>query len=314
MNRNVWHPQKSVANDGSEEGGRGSFHTSEFQTPQAIDSDQLKTVKKKAKIPRRRTPTVDVSALVSRASSTAKQKSRKAAKARDTYDTIESQDGPTILECSSVVYRRDPQANINSNANINELCGWRDREIECYKAAADRSATGSNNYFDRSRLQTPAEGLRSNLQSRAGNYSRQASSYGKRKECCYVFQHFYEPRHYIDHYRMTQSYTTLNVPGLKRKMSCDCENGLLEKGEELPPEPKVVEQDPDSYMQLGVKSYGQDGTDPYLQELVSRLGVRGLIQQTREQQLLRSPKPTPPSITKKTKPREDLVVRSNGKK
>ena len=308
MNRSVWHPQKSVANDGSEEGGRGSFHTSELQA--TADPNQLKTAKKKAKIPRRRTPTVDVSALVFHASSTAKQKSGKAAKARDTYDTIESQDGPTILECSSVVYRRDLQANINSNANINELCGWRDREIECYKAAANRSATGSNNYFDRSRLQTPAEGLRSNLQSRSGNYSRQSSSYGKRKECCYVFQHFYEPRHYIDHYHMTQSYTTLNVPGLKRKMSCDCENGL---GEELPPAPKVVEQDPDSYMQLGVKSYSQDGTDPYLRELVSRLGVKGLIQQTREQQLLRSPKPTPPSITKKTKPREDLVIHSNGK-
>jgi hypothetical protein len=82
-------------------------------------------------------------------------------------------------------------------------------------------------------------------------------------------------------------------------------------GEEFPPEPKVVEQDPDNYMQLGVKSYGQDA-DPYLRELVSRLGVRGLVQ-TREQQLLRTPKPTPPSITKKTKPREDLVVRSNGK-
>lgn len=109
---------------------------------------------------------------------------------------------------------------------------------------------------------------------------------------------------------MTQSYTTLNVPGLKRKMSCDCENGL---GEELPPAPKVVEQDPDSYMQLGVKFYSQDGADPYLRELVSRLGVKGLTQQTREQQLLRSPKPTHPSITKKTKPREDLVIRSNGK-
>lgn len=309
MNRSVWHPQKSIANDGSEEGGRGSFHSSEPQV-HATDSNQLKTAKKKAKIPRRRTPTVDISALVSRASST-KQKSTtangKTAKARDTYDTIESQDGPTILECSSMVYRRDPQANINSNAAINELCGWRDKEIECYKAAADRSATGSNN-FDRSRLQTPAEGLRSSLQSRAGNYSRQASSYGKRKEC-YVFQHFYKPQHYIEHYRMTQSYTTLNVPGLKRKMSCNCENGLLE-GEELPPEPKVVDQDPESYMQPEVKSYCQD-TDPYLRELVSRLGVRGLIQ--REQQLLRSPKPTPPSITKKTKPHEDLVVRSNGK-
>ena len=313
MKRSVWHPQRSITNDGSEEGGRGSFHASgsEFQ---ATDSNQLKTANKKAKIPRRRTPTVDVSALVSRASST-KQKSTSASgktassiKARDTYDTIESQDGLTILECSSVVYRRDPQANINSNADINELCGWRDREIDHYKAATDRSAASSN--FDRSRLQTPADGLRSSLQSRAGKYSRQASSYGKRKEF-YVFQHFREPWHYIEHYRITQSYTTLNVPGLKRKMSCECGNGLLGKSEKLPPEPKVVEQDPDSCMQLEVKPYYQDA-DPYLRELVSRLGVRGLIQ-TREQQLLRSSKPTPPSITRKTKPREDLVVSSNGK-
>lgn len=125
-----------------------------------------------------------------------------------------------------------------------------------------------------------------------------------------MFQHFRELRHYIEHYRITQSYTTLNVPGLKRKMSCECGNGLLGKSEKLPPEPKVVEQDPDSCMQLEVKSYYQDA-DPYLRELVSRLGVRGL--QTREQQLLRSSKPTPPSITRKKKPREDLVVRSNGK-
>ena len=309
MSRSVWHPQKSVANDGSEEGGRGSFHATEPQA-QDTDSSQLKTAKKKAKIPRRRTPTVDVSALVSRASSMKQKSTGKTAKARrsDTYDTIESQESPTILECSSVVYRREAQTINASNANITELCGWRDREIECYKAVSDRSATGSNNFDHSSRLQTPAEGLRSNLQSRAGNYSRQTSSYGKRREC-YVFQHFNKPYHYIEHYRMTQSYTTLNVPGLKRKMSCNCENGLLE-GQELPPEPKVVEQDPESYMQPEVKSYYQD-TDPYLQELVSRLGVQGLIQ--RDGQLLRSPKPTPPSITKKTKPREDLVVCSNGK-
>ena len=306
MNKSVWHPQKSVANDGSEEGGRGSFHAPEPQV-QTTDSSQLKTAKKKAKIPRRRTPTVDVSALVSRASSTKQKPTGKTAKARDTYDTIESQEGPTILECSSVVYRRETQTINTSNADIHELCGWRDREIECYKVASDRSATASNN-FDRSRLQTPAEGLRSNLQSRAGNYSRQTSSYGKRREC-YIFQHFDKPYYYIEHYRMTQSYTTLNVPGLKRKMSCNCENGLAE-GEELPPEPKVVDQDPESYMQPEVKSHYQD-TDPYLRELVSRLQVRGLIQ--REQQLLRSPKPTPPSITKKSKPREDLVVGSNRK-
>ena len=306
MKRNVWHPQKSIANDGSEEGGRGSFHSSE---PQVTDS-QLKTAKKRAKIPRRRTPTVDVSALVSRTSSK-KQRSTAASgktKARDTYDTIENQEGPSILESSSVVYRRESQITNSTNADIvNDLCGWRDRELECYKAAGDRSTTSSN--FDRSRLQTPAEGLRSNLQSRAGNCtnSRHTSSYGKRKEC-YIFQHFEELYQYIEHYRITHSYTTLTVPGLKRKMCCGCENGLTE-GEELPPEPKVVEQDPESFMQPGVKSYYQD--DPYLCELVSRLGVRGLVQ--REQQLLRSRKPTTPSIAKRTKPREDLVVCSSGK-
>ena len=305
-NKSVWYPQKSIANDGSEEGGRGSL-----VDPQPTDL-QLETKRKKARIPHRRTPTVDVSALV-RDTAAGKRHSvsdsKRKSKARDTYDTIESKDGLSILECSSVVYRKN-KPQVNNTSLDGGLCGWRENELESYREAADRGLTSSS--FDRSRLQTPAEGLRSNLHSRASR-SRQSSSHGKRKEC-YIFQHFEETHQYIEHYHVFHAFTTLNVPGLRRKM-CTGETISEDFHEgKLPPEPKDVEQDPESFMQPGVKSYCHTHGDPYLRELVSRLGVRELIMQ-REQQLLRSPtKPTPPSITKKNTPQEELVVCSNGKR
>ena len=298
--RYVWHPQKSIANDESEDGGRGSLVLHAEQ--QDVDP-QLKKKRKKAIIQRRKTPTVDVRVLLSQASARTKSnRSKEKLKARDTYETIETQEGPgpSILECSSIVYRMKPQTSTTFPEN--ELCGWRDRELESYKPAANRSMTFSS--FDRSRLQTPATGLRSNLQSRARS-TPHPSSRGKRREP-YVFQHFSETHHYIEHYRIFHSYTTLTVPGLKNKL-CTCTDKAI-AGEEFlqgepPPEPKVVEQDSDGIVQPEVKSYSHEDPYAYLRELVSRLGVQTLAEST--------PKPTPPSITKKTKHNEDLVVCSN---
>lgn len=266
-NIDVWHPHKSVADDGSEEGGRGSFVE---QGPK----HQLGAKRKKTAIPRRRTPTVDVSVLLSHAGTGAKNKQSKGIEklnARDTYDTIENQEGPgaSILECSSVVYRKKRDS---TSASENKLCGWRDRELESYRTAGDRSIVFSN--FDPSRLQTPADGLRSNLHSRARS-TPHPSSRGKSRKPYYVFQHFNATQHYIEHYRLFNSYTTLTVPGLRNKM-CLCADqakmiseGLLQ--DEIPHEPKVVEQDSDCNVQPEVKSYYQEVPYTYLCELVSQL-------------------------------------------
>lgn len=264
-NINVWHSLKSVANDGSEEGGRGSFVE---QGPE----HQLGAKRMKTAMPRRRTPTVDVSVLLSHAGTGAKNKQSKGIgklKARDTYDTIENQDGPgaSILECSSVVYRRKPESK---SASESKLCGWRDRELESYRTAGDRSITCSS--FDQSRLQTPAaDGVRSNLQSRARSTPHR-SSRGKRREP-YVFQHFNKTQYYIEHYRLFHSYTTLNVPGLRKKMCSCADQAMISKGlfqDETPCEPKVVEQESDGIVQPEVKSYYQEDPYPCLHELVSR--------------------------------------------
>ena len=82
---------------------------------------------------------------------------------------------------------------------------------------------------------------------------------------------------------------------------------MISKGfpqDEIPPELKVVEQDSDGIVQPEVKSYYQEDPHPCFHELVSQLGVRTPAQ--------RSLKSTPPSVAKKTKRDEDLVVCSNG--
>lgn len=296
-NINDWHPHKSVANDGSEEGGRGSFVELGIE-------HQLGPKRKKTAIPRRRTPTVDVSVLLSHAGTGAKNKQSKGIgklKARDTYDTIENQEGPSasILECSSVVYRKKPETN---SASENKLCGWRDRELESYRIAGDRSITFSS--FDQSRLQAPADGLRSNLQSRARTTPHPSSRGKSRKP--YVFQHFNETQYYIEHYRLFHSYTTLTVPGLRHKMCLCADQAIISEGilpDEIPREPKVVEQDSDGIVQPEVKSYYQEDPYPCLRELVSRLGVSTC---TPAQRNLKSIPPL------KTKSDEDPVVCSNG--
>ena len=295
--RTVWHPQKSIAADESEDGGRGSLLFNwEPPDPQKKGTKRAKTV-----IPRRRTPTVDVSALVANCKSTRLTASGQGkTKSRDTYETIErSGDGvPSILECSSSVYRRgNPEVSTSFGQ---DLSGWRDRELEITcRGSVDRSSTFSS--FDRSRLQTPAENLRSQNKART---SAHVSSRGKRREC-YAFQHFDEARHFIEHYRIFHSYTSFTVPGLKKRLCMGDEVSDIFRLDGPPEATKVVEQDSENRIQPGVKSYCREADDPYseLRELVSRLGVKGLVQ--------RGLKPTPPSINKKTKVHEDLVV--NGK-
>lgn len=296
--RTVWHPQKSVTNDGSEEGGRGSL----VLTEDSAQPVEIATKRKKSAIPRRRTPTVDVSVLVSHAKNRKKNnQSKEKTKARDTYNTIESHDTVSMLECSSEVYRR--KAIVSNSTEEAQLCGWRDRELEFYKEAIyDRGTTLSS--FDRSRLQTPAEGLHSNLHSRAGRRSAATSCRGRRNEP-YIFQHFSEAHDYIEHYRTFHSYTTLSVPELRRKMIAEREvNERLHPDDPLSESTKVVGLGSDMTEQPDVKSYCEDESYQYLRELVSRLGVKALVQN--------GLKPTPPSINKKTKTDETLVVCSNG--
>ena len=293
-NKTVWHPQKSVANDGSEEGGRGSF----VSTDQDHDSPLQKTNRKRTIIPRRRTPTVDVSVLVSNACAGKKSnQSKEKRKARDTYNTIECREGegPGILASSSVVYRIKPQVSCSSD---NKLCGWRERELDIYRELSDKSMTFSS--FDKSRLQSQAEGLRSNLQSRAKRRSAAPSSRGKRREA-YVFEHFNDVHDYIEHYCLHHSYTTFTVPELRQQMLMEkaVKEGLLEDNVTL-----EANGSAQGSATADVRAYEEEDPYLYLRELISRLGVKALVQNGH--------KPTPSSINKKMKTDEDLVVYSNG--
>lgn len=274
----VWHPEISVASyDGCEEGGRGSTAPSK---PGAIESAGVK--RKRAVIPRRRVPTVDVRPAVQVAGL---QCSSGEETLRNYSTIIEETNLTALLDCATEHARRLR----NERVHCPNLCGWlEDESPEKYSFGKVVSMS-----VDRSSLQTPAD-HGSRLQSRAG--SRYSSAAASKRRNHYDFKHFPDSAHeHIEHYRAFYCYTTLTVPP-----QLQAANTLVE--DDTP-------QDPSNLYHLGVKSLCE--SDPYLRELASRLGVRESI---REQQLLQSPRPTPPSIVKRSREREDLVICANGKK
>lgn len=271
----VWHPEVSVAScDGCEEGGRGSTAPSK---PGAIESAEVK--RKRAVIPRRRAPTVDVRP-------TAQVAGLQYSSGEETlrnYGTNEETNHTTLLDCATKHARRLR----NERVHCPNLCGWlEDESPEKYSFGKVVSMS-----VDRSCLQTPAD-HGSRLQSRAG--SRYSSAAAGKRRNHYDFKHFLDCAHeHIEHYRAFYCYTTLTVPP-------QMASTLVE--DDIP-------QDTSNLYHLGVNSLYEG--DPYLRELASRLGVR---ESFREQQLLQSPRPTPPSIVKRNREREDLVICANGKK
>ena len=286
--KQTWRPDVSYAATslGSEEGGRGSLQAPSTTT---AGEQELETTKRKNKthIPRRKTPTVMVLTPT------------KAPRESQGYKTIETKKDPTLLQLSRKTYDSTPTTTNNNNnttKNRNWFCGWTDYEHLDLSAVTGPGPSDG----DRSRLQTPMEGLRGTVHGSSGSRvssSRYSSSRGgRRKEEQRAFQHYSDVGVYMEEYRRLYCYTTLSsAPSLREDERVFCE------GEE-------VEQDGEAIFSPGVKSLYRG--DQHIRDLVSRFGVRDLSggQETQQQH---NPRPTPPSIVKRRRDRRetaDIVV------
>jgi hypothetical protein len=278
-NKHVWRPGASHVAPSleSEEGGRGSLQEEEGRGSLQGEAEAKPVVKKKSSLPRRRTPTVYIPPKGITDTSTPSPLA-------DGYKTIEKTKRPipSLLELSRKPYEK------KKTPESNWFCGWSD--FECL----DQQQGGMKQTItEGGRLQTPRDGYRSSLLSRASS-SRYNSSHGVRKAHTYTFHHFERFEEYAEHYRDFYAFTTLNSGG-----SREDEERVYCEGEE-------VEQDAEVLLPLGVKSLYRG--DPYLRELVNRLGIRDPPDyEAQQQQLLGTPRPTPPSIVKRRKDGKDTV-------
>lgn len=292
----VWYPGKSVAAsqdaDGCEEGGRGwsaAAPEAKFRTEPAAPL-KSPTRPRRVKVPRRETLAVTYDGRpATRSTGDAKCEGRTGALATvagadATYSTIEQRScGGTasLLDCAR---EHEPPQRA-------DFCGWTEREV---MAKYGPSKTSSNSHMsgtaERSSLQTPADGHRSNLSSRAGS----RCSGGRRER--YEFRHLPASQDYIEHYRQLYCYTTLSCPRAPPLCEAIAES---------------AEGDPEDFMPIEVRCLYRG--DPYLHELASRLGVRSSLQ-NREQKLLKTQRPTPPSIVKRSRDVANLAVHAQGKK
>ena len=289
--KRVWYPDRSytAAQEGSEESGRGSLHASSAEQQEPESSTAATKRRSKAVITRRRTPTVCIPASkVASTDSTPTPSS--SGQARPNYQTIETTRRYTLHELSSKVYT---ESATPPPKNHNWFCGWTEFEhLDLYQSG---KLTNSGNDYDRTRLQTPADGNRSSLHSRVSS-SRYMSSRGSRRYSQYVFHHHADVAQYMEDYRSTYSYTGLttgyaHTAGHERAMFCEGED---------------VEQDEEVTLPVDVKSLYRG--DPYLRELMHRLGVKGPPVTPEYER----PRPTPPSIVKRRRNgREVEIVVSN---
>lgn len=310
MNRDqMWRPEasygkKQESSCSAEEGGRGSMlqEPAEATSVQEEDSSTPTTTtaptafaarnKKKAIIPRRRTPTVCIPNELKPSGSTNSSEEGSTPTSKG-YATIEKKEQPllVLLEFSSKVYE---PTKIENPKTHNWHCGWTDHELQDLHYTPKPTTTGSD--VDRSRLQTPADGYRSTLHSRASS-SRYTSARGGRKTYTYTFHHFDDLDSHIETYRELYSYTSLNSDPSQRKPD---EDKLFFDGED-------VEQDAEIMFPIDMKSMHHG--DLHLKELMNRLGIKVPLtpEQERQQQLLQVPRPTPPSIVKKRRNEKDSV-------
>ncbi len=296
--KGVWYPGKSVAEsqdvDGCEEWGRGwSTAAPEAKVPREHTAPERA---RRVKISRR------VSSVATRdcrpATSAGDEKLQaQAAKVGEeegeglSYSTIEQRSwrgAASLLDCEL----HTPE---HLALQVTDFCGWMEREDLMKYAPGPSKASSTSHPADRS-VQTPADGSRSHPPSRA------SSRYSRIRREHYDFRHLAKAQDYMDHYRQFYCYSALNCP---TNHPCKTITETVVKGEE------EEEQCAENFMPLGVKSLYRG--DPYLRELASRLGVRG-PPRCREQQLLKSPHPTPPSITKRSREVTDLSVCVHGKR
>ena len=260
MSGGVWLPESSLA-DGRD--------------PRLPAAEREK--RKKAKITKRTTPTVEFRAESSR------QRQR-----RQTYSTIES----------SSYSRRSLHLLLNDGSpeeRKTELCGWeteREQSILQSSSAVQKSASER------------ADGQRSRLQSRAEG--RQGKS---RKNSSYEFKHLPDPSAYLQDYCARYSHSALV---LSREHSVP-ETGREEKEdkcEKCKKDYKIEQQsgggDDSGYAMCLVKSRaGGERRRGCLEQLANRLGVTESIQ---EGQLRYRPRPTPPSFTRRPRVAHDILV------
>ncbi len=291
----VWYPESSYkpANVGSEEGGRGSLHGFE------PDWTTVPSKKKVSANPKRRTPAVSIPYPATASDSNSSNRSTKTEteEKREGYKTIEvkSDEGLILHRLSSVPYTSTkPPAPKNHNS----FNGWTNYEYFDLHQSSKTNLEGN-----KTRLQTPTEENRGCYQSRASS-SRYRSSHSVRRRYEYTFHHYDDKESHIENYHDLYSFTALNTASRQEEEKLFCE------GED-------VEQDDEVLLPLDVKSLYRG--DPYLRELISRLGIRESPNfQDRDRQLLLSPpQPTPASITKRRRRNcdmDDVVVSNSGSK
>ena len=267
-----------AANDGCEEGGRGSLHASSSEQEQEGKAAVAKS-KKKISIPRRRTPTVKITCNTT-ARTFKEQK-------KGNYSTIETRNEPSLFRLSSKPYENRKAPNPNT---YNSFCGWTDHE---YYDLHHQNSKLCSNEIDRTGLQTPAERNRSALQSRTSN-SRYSSSYGSRRRYSYTFHHFDNLDDFMANYNDLYCFTTLNTSSYQQKEEEKPNEKIFQEGEDIQQDYEVL---------LPLEDKLLYGMDPYLRELAKRLGIASFSQYS-ENQLLQ----TPHTIVKKRRDLQDLVV------
>lgn len=280
--KQVWCPGNSyaAAQEGWEEGGWGSTVQAASSSSEP-EQDHALPKTKKISIPRRTTPTVRIPprSRAAHGSSTAEQE-------KQNYKTIEQRKTWTLHELSFMAYDKYRSADPK---NQSRFCGWTDEEQQDEQTRTYNRSQASE-AVDRTGLQTPADGHRSNLCSRASN-SRYNSSHGGRRVNHYTFHHYQQAEDYVQEYRDLYCYTSLNT----------APSSANQRGDRIFFEGEDVEQDSDG---IQVKSLYQG--DPYLRELVSRLGIKEPADLEGRHQF-QAPRPTPPSIVKRRRNEPETV-------
>ena len=295
----LWYPGASFAKDaaqsegGSEEGGRGSMPTSPME--------ETGHQNKRLPIPRRRTPTVAVTLL---SALTNKDKAEQDSttlpqivKKTGTYETVEKVEDLSLLDLSSLPYEGFENDNSSPVRKYpNWFCGWTDEE---HFDLNRNTSTRAPRDVGRGALQTPSSGIRTSLYTRAS-----FSSSAMRRRPPYKFQHFASYEEYSEQYNTEYSYTSMFIPH---------KSGKEGKGQEV--NYKRVNEEASIAFPIDMKNVYHE--DPFFVELVSRLRIkeptknRGLVDG--DQSLLRGLRPTPPSIIKKKRNVENIVISNSGK-
>ena len=265
--KQVWCPKKSVP---SPEDSCEDTSTIQSAYPR----------RRTAKIERRKEPTVDVR----RAITSALPEKPHHQKKDNGYSTIESVSYNNLDLYDHLLEEPEPSTNV--------LCGWRDNEHAKFKGSM-------GNFFSTTR---------NNLQSREISnrlYSSRLSSRLNRKRDQYCFQHLDNVEDYLLSYNTHCCYSNLILKKdstmEEEQQDSTCETLPLTSvfhTKKIRERPTLVPRTSTASSESKFHFVEQS----HLQSLAFRLGIQESI---REPQLLQSPHPTPPSITKR---RNDKIV------